>query len=217
MSNYFQTLNDINVNDKIEEKNKLSYLSWAWAWAEIKKAHANANYTIYKNAQGWNYHTDGRTCWVEVSVTVEGIEHIEHLPVMNHMNKSIAADAVTSFDVNKSIQRCLTKAIARHGLGLYIYAGEDLPESEEDKKPTPKAESKPTPKAEPKPKTAEQEFDELPSASMTREQRIEKVIAGTPQTIDGIKKWLAGKNQTIEAMPDAKFKELLVALEAKKK
>ncbi len=89
-----------------------------------------ATYTIYENSEGWNYHTDGRTCWVKTGVTIEGVEHIEELPVMDYKNKSIALDNVTSYDVNKAIQRSLTKACARHGLGLYIYAGEDLPESE---------------------------------------------------------------------------------------
>ena len=130
MDNYFAVLNGINVKDKTEKKNGLTYLSWAWAWAELKKLHPDATYTIYENAQGWNYHTDGRTAWVKTGVTVDGIEHIEYLPVMDFKNKSIPADAVTSFDVNKAIQRSLTKAVARHGLGLYIYAGEDLPEEE---------------------------------------------------------------------------------------
>lgn len=133
MDNYFVALNNINVGDKIEKKNGLSYLSWAWAWGEVKKIFPDATYTIYENAQGWCYHTDGKTCWVKTGVTVNGIEHIEYLPVMDFKNKSIPADAVTSFDVNKAIQRSLTKAVARHGLGLYIYAGEDLPESD---KPT---------------------------------------------------------------------------------
>lgn len=129
MENYFEELNSINVTDKIEKKNGLSYLSWAWAWGEIKKKHPDANYTIYENANGWCYHTDGKTCWVKTGVTVNGIEHIEYLPVMDFKNKSIPAESVTSFDVNKAIQRSLTKAVARHGLGLYIYAGEDLPEA----------------------------------------------------------------------------------------
>lgn len=129
--NYFAELYDINVNDKIEEKNGLSYLSWAYCWAELKKKHPDANYTVYENAQGWNYHSDGKTAWVKTGVTVNGIEHIEYLPVMDFRNKSIPANNVTSFDVNKAIQRSLTKACARHGLGLYIYAGEDLPESEQ--------------------------------------------------------------------------------------
>ena len=138
MDNYFVELNDINVGDKIEKKNGLSYLSWAWAWGEVKKRFPEATYTIYENEQGWCYHTDGKTCWVKTGVTVNGIEHIEYLPVMDFKNKSIPADSVTSFDVNKAIQRSLTKAVARHGLGLYIYAGEDLPESDkpENKKAT---------------------------------------------------------------------------------
>lgn len=135
MDNYFATLNSINVNEKTERKNGLTYLSWAWAWAEVKKLFPDAVYTIYENANGWNYHTDGKTCWVKTGVTVNGIEHIEYLPVMDHRNKSIPVDQVTSFDVNKAIQRSLTKAAARHGLGLYIYAGEDLPEGEPAKDP----------------------------------------------------------------------------------
>lgn len=130
MDNYFQTLNKINVNDKTEQKNGLTYLSWAWAWGEIKKAFPDATYTIYENADGWNYHTDGKTCWVKTGMTINGIEHIEYLPVMDFRNASIPYEKVTSFDVNKAIQRSLTKAAARHGLGLYIYAGEDLPEEE---------------------------------------------------------------------------------------
>ena len=130
MANTFEKLNAINVNDKTEQKNGLTYLSWAWAWQEVKKVDPKATYTIYENADGWNYHTDGRTAWVKTGVTVDGIEHIEYLPVMDFRNRSIPADTITSFDVNKAIQRSLTKACARHGLGLYIYAGEDLPEAE---------------------------------------------------------------------------------------
>ena len=128
--NYFAELNQIDVNKHTEKKNGLTYLSWAFAWGEIKKKHPDAVYTVYENADGWNYHTDGKTCWVKTGVTVNGIEHIEYLPVMDYRNKSIPADSITSFDVNKAIQRSLTKAVARHGLGLYIYAGEDLPEAE---------------------------------------------------------------------------------------
>lgn len=135
MSNYFTELNNINVQDKIEKKNGLSYLSWAWAWGELKKHHPDATYTIYENRDGWNYHTDGSTCWVKTGVTVNGIECVEYLPVMDFKNKSIPLGNVTSFDVNKAIQRSLTKAVARHGLGLYVYAGEDLPECEQNQKP----------------------------------------------------------------------------------
>lgn len=126
----FEVLNSINVNEHTEKKNNLTYLSWAWAWAEVKKHYPDAYYTIYENRDGYNYHTDGRTCWVKTGVTINGLEHIEYLPVMDYRNSSISYDKVTSFDVNKAIQRSLTKAVARHGLGLYIYAGEDLPEDE---------------------------------------------------------------------------------------
>ena len=123
----FETLDEINVNEHIEQKNGLKYLAWAWAWREVKKAFPEAQYKIYENENGWNYFTDGRTCWVKTSVTIDDIENIEYLPIMDYNNRSIPLEKVTSFDVNKSIQRSLTKAVARHGLGLYIYAGEDLP------------------------------------------------------------------------------------------
>lgn len=129
----FEILNAINVNEHIEKKNGLSYLSWAWAWAEVKKAFPNANYIIYETEAACgpvNYFTDGRTAWVKTGVVIEGLEHIEELPIMDYNNRSITIDKLTSFDVNKAIQRSLTKACARHGLGLYIYAGEDLPEGE---------------------------------------------------------------------------------------
>ena len=139
----FAVLNPINCNDKTEKKNGLTYLSWARAWGIAKTYFPDANYTIYENADGWNYHTDGRTCWVKTGVTIGGQEHIEYLPVMDTRNRSIPFEQVTSFDVNKAIQRSLTKALARHGLGLYIYAGEDLPDAADDEA---RAEAKPAPK-----------------------------------------------------------------------
>ena len=134
MENYFKKLYDIDVADKVEHKNNLTYLSWAYAWGELKKIHPTANYTVYENKDGIFYFTDGRTCWVKTGVTVEGLEHIEYLPVMDFRNNSILAEKVTSFDVNKAIQRSLTKAVARHGLGLKVYAGEDLPETPKQNK-----------------------------------------------------------------------------------
>lgn len=141
MENYFVELNNINVNDKTEAKNNLTYLSWAFAWGELKKKHPMATYTIYEDEHGRPYFTDGRTCWVKTGVTVpvgeEKIEHIEYLPIMSYRNEAIPADKVTSTDMNKTIQRSLTKAVARHGLGLYIYAGEDLPEAEKEEREKP--------------------------------------------------------------------------------
>lgn len=128
----YEVLSAINVNGHTEKKNGLTFLAWAFAWDAVKKNFPDATYNIYENNLGWNYHTDGKTCWVKTSVTICGSEMVEYLPVMDFKNASIPLDKVTSFDVNKAIQRALTKACARHGLGLYIYAGEDLPISEQE-------------------------------------------------------------------------------------
>ena len=127
----FATLNAVNCNQHTEKKGNLTYLSWAWAWQIVKTHFPDATYAIYENPDGWNYFTDGRFCWVKTGVTINGLEHIEYLPVMDARNQSIPFNAVRSTDVNKAIQRSLTKACARHGLGLYIYAGEDLPDSQQ--------------------------------------------------------------------------------------
>jgi hypothetical protein len=137
----FETLNAINVNERTETKNKLTYLSWAWAWQIVKQNYPTSTYTIYEDNDGLFYHSDGRSAWVKTGVTIEGIEHIEYLPVFDFRNNSVPLEKLTSTDVNKTIQRSLTKAIARHGLGLYIYAGEDLPQYDntaEDIKPSEK-------------------------------------------------------------------------------
>ena len=134
----FETLNAINVSGKTEKKNGLTYLSWAYAWAEVKKLYPDAQYKVYERDTQYgpvNYFTDGMTCWVKVSVTIEGLEHVEMLPVMDYKNQAVPLAKVNSCLVNKSIQRAVTKACARFGLGLYVYAGEDLPESESQSQP----------------------------------------------------------------------------------
>ena len=136
-NNVFSVLNAINCNEHTERKGSLTYLSWAWAWQMVKSHFPDATYTIYENPEGWNYFTDGKSCWVKTGVSIQGLEHIEYLPVMDTRNQSIPLERVTSFDVNRSIQRSLTKACARHGLGLYIYAGEDLPDSAPPQKTVP--------------------------------------------------------------------------------
>lgn len=134
--NYFEELYEQDVSPFVERKNNLLYVSWAYAWAGIKKLHPDSTYKVYETPEGMNYFTDGRFCWVKTGVTVEGIEHIEYLPVLDYRNKSIPLNAVTSFDVNTSIQRSLTKACARHGYGLKVYAGEDV-EAATKEAPTP--------------------------------------------------------------------------------
>ena len=125
----FETLSVIDVGEHTEKKGQFTYLSWAWAWHTTMALYPDMTTTVYENQDGWNYHHDGKTAWVKTGVTISGVERIEFLPVMNHLNKSITLEAITSTAVNTSIQRSLTKAMARHGLGFYIFQGEDMPET----------------------------------------------------------------------------------------
>ena len=147
----FDVLNGTNVNEHTEKVENdygkaLTYLSWCWAWAEVKKRYPDANYEIEK-FDGLPYVYDELTGYmVYTKVTIEGITHEMWLPVMDSKNKAMKAipytyqtkkgektvEAATMFDVNKALMRCLTKNLAMFGLGLYIYAGEDIPESEKE-------------------------------------------------------------------------------------
>lgn len=152
--NVFETLNAINVNGHTESKNGLTYLSWAWAWAEVKKVYPDAVYEIEK-FNGIPYAYDPLTGYmVYTKVTIGDVTHEMWLPVMDGNNKAMKAEPyeiqtkyktitvapATMFDINKTIMRCLVKNLAMFGLGLYIYAGEDLPEVEDaEEAPAPKA------------------------------------------------------------------------------
>lgn len=168
----FDTLNAINVNDKTEKKQNLTYLSWSWAWAEVKKRYPNATYTIERFGENKEPYLYDKNLgyMVFTTVTIEGLTHEMWLPVMDGANKAMKNDPytykiknpdfkyakfnhedgkyydkfgslqekyitktvepATMFDINKTIMRCLVKNIGMFGLGLYIYAGEDLPEDE---------------------------------------------------------------------------------------
>jgi len=135
----FERLSSINVNEHVEKKSNLTYLSWAWAWTATKTECPDATYKIgeteYDEALGFMCHT---------SVTIEDETLEMWLPVMDGANKSMkktaysyssrygdkTVEAATTFDINKTIMRCLVKNLAMFGLGIYIYAGEDLPEGE---------------------------------------------------------------------------------------
>ena len=127
MENKFEKLLSLNVNDKTEKKNGLTYLSWSWAWAEFCKIYPEATYTVLKNQDNiaaFGNKEQGYMVYTEV--TAGGITHEMWLPVMDFKNKSILNP--TTFDINKAIMRCLTKNLAMFGLALYVYSGEDLPE-----------------------------------------------------------------------------------------
>lgn len=155
-----------NVKDKIEKKQGLSYLSWAWAWTEALKADPKANFHVH-TFEGEPFQRINGTAMVWVTVTMFDKPVTCFLPVMNGANKPITIEGrkvqtrngeiiekIDSFNVNTALMRCMTKALALHGLGLHIYAGEDLPEAEEKTAPSVSA---PAPEAPPAPKSTPQE------------------------------------------------------------
>jgi hypothetical protein len=151
----FEDVLSINVNDKTEKKEGLTYLTWSWAWAEFKKIYPNATYSVKKNENGLPYFNDDNYgIIVFTEVTVDNLTHEMWLPVMNSSNKSMKSrgytyetkngekkvEQATMFDINKTLMRCLVKNLAMFGLGLYIYSGEDLPEESNEQKEEKKSE-----------------------------------------------------------------------------
>lgn len=149
-NNYFTELNAINVNEHVEDKNGLKYLSWAWAIDETFRRYPNATYRILKFENNLPYVYDENTGYmVFTEVTIDGLTKEMWLPVMDSNNKAMlnhayeystkygkkTVEKATMFDINKTIMRCLVKNLAMFGLGLYIYAGEDLPEEEKKEQP----------------------------------------------------------------------------------
>ena len=133
----FKTLTSLKIKDRVEKKGRFDYLSWAYAWAMVKDRYPNANRKVYESKQtGLNYFEDGKTGYVKVGFCLEGYdpltknplgqEHVDYLPIMGNNNQSINASSINSFVVNKTIQRSTVKAIAMNGLGLSLWAGEDL-------------------------------------------------------------------------------------------
>ena len=130
--NTFEKLNSVDVSKFTEKKGQFNYLSWAHAVRELLKACPDATWEVhlFDNSDGTKqpYMKNGTGAYVQVSVDVEGVIRTQIHPVLDHKNSPI--DSPNSFQINTSIQRCLAKAIALHGLGLYIFAGEDLPEAD---------------------------------------------------------------------------------------
>ncbi|OSX90333.1 DUF1071 domain-containing protein [Bacillus cereus] len=127
--NYFSKLAQIDCSEHVEKKGRFSYLSWAWAVKKLREVDPAATWEV-KRFDGVPYLKTDCGYFVEVEVTVQGLPLSQIHPILNNQNKPIVEP--NSFDINTSIQRCLVKAIALHGLGLYIYAGEDLPEIQEE-------------------------------------------------------------------------------------
>ena len=200
--NHFETLNKINVNDKVEKKNGLTYLSWAFGWSEVKKIYPDAFYII-KKFDGLPYVFDPKTGYmVFTEVTIENHTHEMWLPVMDGANKAMkdepytyttgfgqyekekVCDAADMFDINKTIMRCLVKNLAMFGLGLYIYAGEDLPEDEEQQPAKPHESAKVAMTVQPA--ELKRRIDEV--AAIQKEHNISSVALKAMTTLMGVKK-----------------------------
>lgn len=128
MESVFKKLYETNVNEHIEKKGNFSYLSWPYAIAQLRLADPTATWDVKRFADDLPYQKTDLGVFVEVSVTVQGITLSQIHPVLDSKNRTLMEPS--AFDINTSIQRCLVKAVALHGLGLYIYAGEDLPQAE---------------------------------------------------------------------------------------
>ena len=136
MKDIFKDLSSININDKVEKKGQHKYLSWAHAWTLAKQKFPEIQRIVYEcDSTGLNYFTDGNSAYVKVGITIEGLEHIDYLPVMDFRNNALALEKVTSMEVNKTIQRSTTKAIAMHGLGLNLWSGEDIVQTTTEEAP----------------------------------------------------------------------------------
>ena len=229
---FFDAAYSLNVNDKVEKFENLTYLSWANAWAEFKKIYPSASYRVIKNpTTNLPYFEDPNTgLMVYTEVTAEEITYEMWLPVMNSSNKAMkltpytyqvwnkqnrqyenrTVEAATMFDVNKAVMRCLVKNLAMFGLGLYIYAGEDLPENESDgettnttqasepkKQTSRKAKSVAAPAAAPQPAPVPDRFSVIKNA-----------IASTPNTDALLDLYLQHKN---EVEGNAEIKALFTA------
>jgi len=192
--NVFEKLYGIDCNEHKEGKNGFAYLSWTWAWAEVKKNYPDAVYSIKRFENNLPYVYDEKTGYmVFTEVTINGLTHEMWLPVMDNLNNAMLSEpykyktksgqekwvkAANMFDINKTIMRCLVKNLAVFGLGLYIYAGEDLPEEIEDEPKDDKPDKKPAkPKAAPKKKDLEPEKPKF--ASSMQVQAIKDLCLAT--------------------------------------
>jgi hypothetical protein len=201
----FDVLSSVNVNDKVEKKSNLTYLSWAWAWAEVKKACPDAKYKVIGDplTQKPYFYDENLGYMVVTEVTIDKETLEMWLPVMDGANKAMMAtpysyktkygdktvEAATMFDINKTLMRCLTKNLAMFGLGLYIYAGEDLPETE----------STPT-QAQPTTPAAAPELTELKKGTEDWEKVVKYIDSNKALGVEAIGKQLVRRYKISPAL-----------------
>ena len=211
MKKTFELLSALNVNDKVEKKSNLTYLSWAWAWAEVKKACPDATYDVITDTTTNKpyFYDENLGYMVMTEVTIEGETLGMWLPVMDGANKAMmnkpytyqtrygekTVDAATMFDINKTLMRCLTKNLAMFGLGLYIYAGEDLPEGE-----TTSVQAPTRAEAQAQPKQSTPELEELKKGTENWDKVVSYVTTNKLLGIEAIGKQLNRKYKMTPAI-----------------
>ena len=214
MKKTFELLSALNVNDKVEKKSNLTYLSWAWAWAEVKKACPDATYDVITDTTTNKpyFYDENLGYMVMTEVTIEGETLGMWLPVMDGANKAMmnkpytyqtrygekTVDAATMFDINKTLMRCLTKNLAMFGLGLYIYAGEDLPEGEATSATPVQAPTRAEAQAQPKQSTPE--LEELKKGTENWDKVVSYVTTNKLLGIEAIGKQLNRKYKMTPAI-----------------
>lgn len=196
MENYFAKLSKLNVSDHLERKGQFAYLSWPYAVEQLRLADPAATWEV-KRFDGLPYLKTEVGYFVEVAVSVQGIALSQVHPVLDSKNRPI--EIPNAFDINTSIQRCLVKSIALHGLGLYVYAGEDLPEGAEitEKKETPKPAA---------------------TASTLAPEQIGKVKALLAETGTSLQRLLAFfRVESLEKIPATDYPRVIQTLESAKR
>lgn len=194
----FNKVSSIDVSKMTEEKNGLTYLSWAMAWKEFCKVYPNARYEIVKNEKNLPYFKDDEVGYmVYTRVTVDELTHEMWLPVLDFKNKPMMKPNM--FDINKTVMRCLTKNLAMFGLGLHVYTGEDLPS--EDDTPEPKQPKK-------KEKPIERNVEELDRQAMLKEIpiKLQNKQAGYYENV--LKFFKLQEDTPIEKLSDKHLKTL---------
>ena len=202
-TNYFARLNAINVSAHIEKKGGFSYLSWPYAVAQLRLADPTASWTVVR-FNGLPYLATEAGVFVEVAVTVQGITLSQIHPVLDGRNRPLMAP--NAFDINTSIQRCLVKCIALFGLGLYIYAGEDLPQ--------PAADAANDPAAEPKTEPATAAPPTGPTISAMKQTHIHRLITETGTDIVRFCAYFGVK--AVNDILDADFVRVIRSLESRR-
>lgn len=194
----FNKVSSIDVSKMTEEKNGLTYLSWAMAWKEFCKVYPNARYEIVKNEKNLPYFKDDELGYmVYTRVTVDELTHEMWLPVLDFKNKPMMKPNM--FDINKTVMRCLTKNLAMFGLGLHVYTGEDLPT--ENDTPEPKQPKK-------KEKPIERNVEELDRQAMLKEIPIKLQSKATGYYENVLKFFKLPENTPIEKLSDKHLKNL---------